>query len=242
MPLFMIVILGFVSLLLNLIHSCFISALAPINQAIIALILSTAQFTSRLPFSHIFYPTPGALHITCYFILLMLVLSWPFTHRRKQFLFLFLIFINLILFTRVVLNHKPRVKLIQFDVGYGDSALLRLPRGRHILIDTGSKHPNYDNGESVIAPYLRRNGIRRLNAVFLSHAHNDHIGGLDYLINHFSFQEVLQWLYSLSDLISKTQAIVLLYIHPHMLDQKELLFIKSEYKLLPEQNIESISL
>ena len=80
---------------------------------------------------------------------------------------------------------------IQFDVGQGDSALLHLPRSKHILIDGGNKTPSYDNGESVIAPYLRQNGIRSLDAVILTHPHNDHVGGLIYILNHFRVRQIL---------------------------------------------------
>ncbi len=66
------------------------------------------------------------------------------------------------------------LKVIFFDVGQGDSALILFPRGGNILIDGGER----GQGKRVILPYLRKKGIRRLDTVILTHAHSDHVGGL----------------------------------------------------------------
>ena len=88
-------------------------------------------------------------------------------------------------------NDFGKVKWIQFDVGQGDAALLRLPRGKTILIDGGPKRPHYDNGERVIAPYLRKSGIKKVDSIILTHPHSDHLGGLLYILNHFQVGEVI---------------------------------------------------
>ena len=62
------------------------------------------------------------------------------------------------------------------DVGQGDAALLRTPRGRWVLLDAGPGWDGGDAGRTTILPYLRR---RRgtLEAFILSHPHTDHVGG-----------------------------------------------------------------
>ncbi len=67
--------------------------------------------------------------------------------------------------------------LVSFDVGQGDAILLHGPRDA-VLYDAGG-YPglDYDIGYHLIAPQLRRRGIRRLEALAISHAHADHAGG-----------------------------------------------------------------
>jgi competence protein ComEC len=72
----------------------------------------------------------------------------------------------------------PALEVLFFDVGQGDAALVRLPSGRHILIDAGISDGFSDSGKRVILPHLERFGIRRIDAVIASHPHTDHIGGL----------------------------------------------------------------
>ncbi len=89
------------------------------------------------------------------------------------------------------LTGDGRLHLSALDVGQGDSLLLRSPSGRTLLVDTGgSWNPRYDVGEQRVAPVLWRRGIRRLDALVLSHAHFDHVGGATFLLNTFCFTEV----------------------------------------------------
>jgi competence protein ComEC len=57
------------------------------------------------------------------------------------------------------------------DVGQGSSALISFPNGKKWLVDGGPPG-------NALCHWLRRSGVRELDAVFLSHPDNDHIGGL----------------------------------------------------------------
>jgi len=63
------------------------------------------------------------------------------------------------------------------DVGQGLSVLLRTA-GHSVLYDTGPALPDgYDAGERVVVPALHALGVRRLDAIIISHGDLDHIGG-----------------------------------------------------------------
>lgn len=59
------------------------------------------------------------------------------------------------------------------DVGQGDAALLILPTGERIMIDTGTE----ESGEAVLS-HLAKWNVSALDLVILSHNHDDHAGGL----------------------------------------------------------------
>lgn len=74
------------------------------------------------------------------------------------------------------LLYRGDVELHVLDVGQGDAALLRTPRGRWVLLDAGPAWDGGDAGRRTILPYLRRHG-GTLEAFVLSHPHTDHVGG-----------------------------------------------------------------
>jgi competence protein ComEC len=64
------------------------------------------------------------------------------------------------------------------SVGQGDAIALRSPSGRWALIDGGPRTRGADAGRSVVAPFLRRQGVRHLDFVVVSHGDADHLGGV----------------------------------------------------------------
>jgi competence protein ComEC len=77
------------------------------------------------------------------------------------------------------------------DVGQGDACVLELPRGHVVVVDGGgSFDPRFDPGRQVIAPWLWRRGIRRIDLIVLSHPHPDHANGLATLVEQFPVGEI----------------------------------------------------
>jgi competence protein ComEC len=85
------------------------------------------------------------------------------------------------------------------DVGQGDSIFLAFPDGRTMLVDGGglpgsayvrSRRPGIDVGEDVVSPFLWSRGLKRLDVVALTHAHQDHLGGLAAVLRNFRVGEL----------------------------------------------------
>ena len=72
---------------------------------------------------------------------------------------------------------KPTMNVVFLDVGQGDATLVQTPNGRAVLVDAGLRSPYVDHGTRTVLPHLRRYGVGRLDALVLTHADADHIGG-----------------------------------------------------------------
>jgi competence protein ComEC len=81
--------------------------------------------------------------------------------------------------TRMSSGGDGRLHVTFIDVGQGDSALVRFPRGAALLVDAGGLpgSGSFDIGDRVVAPVLRASGVRRLGTIALTHGDADHIGG-----------------------------------------------------------------
>ena len=62
----------------------------------------------------------------------------------------------------------------------GDAHLISLANGMNLLIDAGPR----DLAEKSLLPFLEKRSITSLDLVFISHAHVDHYGGIDALLDH----------------------------------------------------------
>ena len=91
------------------------------------------------------------------------------------------------------------LELVFFDVGQGDSILLR--DEKVILIDTGGKlqyakeewqkKETESYAERVIIPYLKATGITKIDYLILSHGDYDHMGEAINLVNNFKVEKVI---------------------------------------------------
>ncbi len=93
---------------------------------------------------------------------------------------------------RPILHPAGALLVEAIDVGQGDSLLLISPEGKTLLVDGGGfgggprqAPQEFDIGEDVVSQALWARGIRRLDAVALSHAHSDHMGGLPAVLRNF---------------------------------------------------------
>lgn len=86
------------------------------------------------------------------------------------------------------------LEVTAIDVGQGDSILLVSPSGKTLLLDAGGvphwMHSELDIGEDVVSPYLWSRGFHQLDAVAVSHAHADHIGGMSAILANFRPREL----------------------------------------------------
>lgn len=120
---------------------------------------------------------------------------------------IFLLVISLMVWYRVIkIYSRPEEKglIVTFlNVGQGDSILITTPGKKNILIDGGTvpkQWSTFDAGKRVVAPYLRKKGIRKLDLVAATHPDMDHIGGLISVLKHVKIEKFLD-----SGIISATQ-------------------------------------
>ncbi|WP_018249650.1 MBL fold metallo-hydrolase [Orenia marismortui] len=80
---------------------------------------------------------------------------------------------------------KKLLKAHFIDVGQADSTLIQLPNNQNILIDGGN-----NSDASLIIRYLNNLHIKKIDYLIATHPHEDHIGGLDNIINNFKINKI----------------------------------------------------
>ena len=83
----------------------------------------------------------------------------------------------------IKISDGDKLNVYYLDVGQADSILIE-NNNKYMLIDAG----NNEDGEKLVT-YFKRLGITKFDIVVGTHAHEDHIGGMDDIINNFEIED-----------------------------------------------------
>jgi competence protein ComEC len=149
------------------------------------------HFSSSWEWSWMQSHIEGAMFFVIWAAAIFFIAVLPIPKLRWKFLSVFLLILCLGQMHKFIQKfQQPTLKITVLDVGQGDAALIRTPLGKHFLVDAGRWQPGYNSGKYVILPHLKSLGIEKLDAIFLSHPHADHIGGMVDLIHNIPIDTI----------------------------------------------------
>lgn len=190
--------LGFVALAVSYVWSGFARAFAAVLASATHFLVSTTEWFASLPLLSYRIPAPPTWLLIFFFLAFALfIAAFRFRHRGFSYATLFLVALAA---SAVAAYPFPprlstgRLEVTVLDVGQGDSILVVSPKGHTMLVDGGGSFAGYgsraalsgpDPGEDAVSPYLWWRGIQQLDVVVLTHAHQDHLGGLTAIFENF---------------------------------------------------------
>jgi competence protein ComEC len=200
---------GFLTLAAGLIWPLLGKLLAAPLALLTTLLIRTVDWFGSLPHWSYRIPTPPLWLTIVFFTLVMgtaIVARLTLVPARRQRLMLRVLSAALIAMALLVATFPfppthaaGHLESNILDVGQGDSIFLVSPHGKTMLIDGGGafrgfpgreEHTGTDPGEEAVSPYLWSRGFKQIDVVALTHAHQDHLGGLTAVLENFKVNEL----------------------------------------------------
>jgi competence protein ComEC len=137
---------------------------------------------------------PVALVLVYYALLALPLIPTARVGVRKVFRFGAATACAAALMLPVLVGFAPRgggeLRVTLLYVGAGQCAVVRTPSGKTFLVDAGSSSPG-DLSRRSIEPFLRREGVSRLDAIYISHANLDHFSAVARAAEDYRASEVV---------------------------------------------------
>jgi competence protein ComEC len=149
------------------------------------------EYWSRFSWTEVQVLRPNFVEILLFYGVLFCL----FSMKRLRWARVGLVFVLLILAGDVAYwtyrtQFNASLKITFLDVGQGNAALIQFPGSQRMLIDGGGfSGSDFDIGEMVVAPFLLRSKILRIDTLVLTHPQADHMNGLLYIADHFGPKE-----------------------------------------------------
>lgn len=185
---------GFISSVLSIIapiadYVCLISDF--ILNIFLNILVYLSNFFASLPNSLIETFHPSLLQVFLYYLIVLfltLMIKEGYTKRHIS------VVTVLILILVVTALHIPngQLEITAFDVGNSDAFLVKTPKNKYIIIDTGKAgyKGGKSQGEFIIRKYLKDRGIKNIELMIITHFDSDHAGGAEDLIKKTNISKV----------------------------------------------------
>jgi len=185
---FLIVPLSLTASIFSFFSTPLATFLININGFITLILLRVLAFFSSIPYASFFMSTPTVFEIVLFYLLLLSVVH---LRKRKRIRYLFaglcIVFVLDLTYWDLKGLFQKNLMMTFIDVGHGDSILLEFPRGKRMLIDGGGLYEDrFDIGKNVIAPFLWKKKIQKIDTLVLTHPDPDHFKGLKFIASQFS--------------------------------------------------------
>lgn len=168
---------------------------AALNLLLLKFTIATASFSGGLSWATVDTLQFKPLYALPFYAALGFLLHVRNPVVSRKFLIAFCVLVVLNGFAPVAPMDQPvenRLRVSFIDVGQGDAALVEFPGGATMLVDAGPKSAEYDAGERVVVPFLKRRGIAKIDYLVASHPHADHIGGFARVLSTFEVKQVIE--------------------------------------------------
>ena len=147
----------------------------------------------KIPFGRINIHSPSISEIVLYYVFILILFKIvdirKLNKNIKRTIMYYLLFY--IVCVSIFFYKDQSLEIHFIDVGQGDSILIKNKKSYYLIDTGGSIFGNFDIGKNITLPYLKKNGIMKLNGVFISHFHEDHSQGLPLLIDKLKVDNVL---------------------------------------------------
>ena len=137
----------------------------------------------KLPFSVLRFGREELWQLIVYYVILVTMLMLLWYKRWKKVCVCVPLMLLLITW-----RFRPGMEFTMLDVGQGDGLFLRFSGRTTCLIDGGSTSVK-NVGEYRILPYLKYEGVDRLDYVIFTHLDEDHISGIRELLEMYGTME-----------------------------------------------------
>ena len=188
------VVLGMVSAALAPLNGWAAGASAAVNRILLMFTIWGAEIASSVPWATMDTVEFRPVHALPYYAGLAFLFCIGRPPMVRHLFIAFLCAMDAVLFwpSPALAGASPgEFRITMIDFGQGDAILLQPPGGCNVLIDTGPPSRDGSPWGTSVVPLLKRLGVHTLDAVIITHYHDDHAGGLVHVLHSFETRKVV---------------------------------------------------
>lgn len=187
--------MGFLLVLVSLISPWLASIVGVTSGYILSLLLKFIDFFAHLNFSFIETYNIGLFFLFCFYAIVYFLIFSRNMAVFTRVLISILIVTNYFVY-KSALNDKDMLKICFLDIGNSGACLFTLPSEHSVLINCGTSSAKYSTAERNIIPFLKTNGISRLDYLVITSANKDEFRNILLFVRQFDVKNLVTGSYN----------------------------------------------
>lgn len=181
--------LGFYMILLSLFSGGIAVLIAEVIKFILHYLLLSFSYFSSFSFSVIETYRLDYFFLIIFYLVVIVLLFMPNLKLTVRFITVVLLFLNYFIYADIV-HHSGNLKAAFLDVGNSSSCLISTPANKNILINCGTSNKSYTNSERNVIPYLKMQGIDKIDALIITSLNKDEYKSLREFCRNFKVNKL----------------------------------------------------
>lgn len=158
---------------------------------ILNILVFISNFFAGLPHSLLTTTHPNIFQLFIYYGIVLFVTMSIKTGFNKRLVSTCILLFTILLLSLINIPSND-LQIIAFDVQNADCFLIKTPRNKYFIIDTGRAGYKGSKAQanSIIIKYLKDRGIKNIEGMIITHFDNDHSGGAVDIMKNLNVKQV----------------------------------------------------
>lgn len=158
---------------------------------ILNILVFISDFFAGLPHSLLTTTHPNIFQLFIYYGIVLFVTMSIKTVFNKRLVSTCILLFTILLLSLINIPSND-LQIIAFDVQNADCFLIKTPRNKYFIIDTGRAGYKGSKAQanSIIIKYLKDRGIKNIEGMIITHFDNDHSGGAVDIMQNLNVKQV----------------------------------------------------
>ena len=182
--------LGFTAVLFSTFSLWAAAMFSAANNFLMHYLLKFVALCANFDFSYIETYSVDILLFFVYYIIIFSLFTLNKINYKPRIAIIIFFIANFALFKSII-NDTGKAKITFLDTGNSNCSLISMPQGTNILINTGTAKDKYNSAERNVIPYLKGQGIGKIDLILITNLDKDELLNLYYLTKNFNVNRIL---------------------------------------------------
>jgi competence protein ComEC len=182
--------IGFIMVLVSPFIGWLASVFGAVNSFLLFIQISLIEFCAKLDFAFVQTYFVDRMLFVVYYIMLVLLLTVKQGNYKLRIAVILLLGLNYTVW-KDVSGMTDEAEITYLYTGSANSTLIKMPGGSTVMINAGTSNDKYNSAQRTVIPYLKGNGVEKLDLLVINSLDKNEFRNLLYLVQNVEISKVM---------------------------------------------------